>query len=231
MNSKLLLAAFTGFVFVRCSEPKMDNTVPHDMSHSDKLNQPSMIEINVAKENTIKNMQDAYKGEITAVAKYTAFSKKAAEEKYPQVALLYKAVALAESIHAKNHKAVIEASGATVPVITPDYVVKLTKENLHDDIEGEAYEGNTMYPNFLKVAKEAENNEAFVSLTYAMKTENKHKLFFEKALGDINSNTLLSLPSVYFVCPVCGDTYETKAPNHCDFSNTSKEQFIKINSL
>ena len=148
MNSKLLLAAFTGFVLVRCSEPKMDNTVPHDMSHSDKLNQPSMIEINVAKENTIKNMQDAYKGEITAVAKYTAFSKKASEEKYPLVALLYKAVALAESIHAKNHKAVIEASGATVPVITPEYVVKLTKENLHDNIEGEAYEGNTMYPNF-----------------------------------------------------------------------------------
>lgn len=231
MKSKLLLMALTGFVFVRCSESKTDNSIPQIVSHSDKLNNPTMIEMNVAKENTIKNMQDAYKGEITAVAKYTAFSKKAEQEGYPQIALLYKAVAVAESIHAKNHKAVIEASGATVPTITPEYVVKLTKENLHDDIEGEAYEGITMYPNFLKVAKEAENNDAFVSLTYAMKTENKHKVFFEKALGDINSNTLLSLPSVYFVCPVCGDTYETQVPNHCDFSNTPKEQFIKINSL
>lgn len=231
MKSKLILAVFTGFVLVRCSEPKIDNTLPHDMSHSDKLNQPSMIETNIAKENTIKNMQEAYKGEVTAIAKYTAFSKKAEQEKYPQIALLYKAVAFAESIHANNHKVVIEASGASVPVITPEYVVKLTKENLHDDIEGEAYEGITMYPNFLKVAKEAENNDAIVSLTYAMKTENKHKLFFEKALGDINSNTLLSLPSVYYVCPVCGDTYETQVPNHCDFSNTPKEQFIKINSL
>jgi len=81
------------------------------------------------------------------------------------------------------------------------------------------------------MAKEADNNDAIVSLTYAMKTENKHKVFFEKALGDINSNTLLSLPSVYYVCPVCGNTYETEAPNHCDFSNTNKEKFIKINSL
>ena len=231
MKSKLLLLALTGFVFVRCNETKTDTTIPQDMSYSDKLNQPSMIESNIAKENTIKNMQEAYKGEVTAVAKYTAFSKKAEQEGYPQIALLYKAVALAESIHAKNHKAVIEASGTTVPIITPKYVVKLTKENLHDDIEGEAYEGITMYPNFLKVAKEADNNAAIESLTYAMKTENKHKVFFEKALGDINSNTILSLPSVYFVCPVCGDTYETQVPNHCDFSNTPKEQFIKINSL
>jgi len=231
MKTKLLLLAFTGFVSVRCSESKIDNAAPQDMSHSDKLNNPTMIEMNVAKENTIKNMQEAYKGEITAIAKYTAFSKKAEQEGYPQIALLYKAVAVAESIHAKNHKAVIEASGASVPDITPLYVVKLTKENLHDDIEGEAYEGITMYPNFLKVAKEADNNAAILSLTYAMKTENKHKVFFEKALGDINSNTLLSLPSVYYVCPVCGDTYETQVPDHCDFSNTPKEEFIKINSL
>lgn len=231
MKSKFLLLAISSLLVVRCNDTSSDSSIPNEMSHSDKLNNPTMIEMNIAKENTIKNMLDAYKGEITAIAKYTAFSKKAVEEGYPQIALLYKAVAVAESIHAKNHKAVIEASGATVPVITPEYVVKLTKENLHDDIEGEAYEGITMYPNFLKVAKEAENNEAFVSLTYAMKTENKHKVFFEKALGDINSNTLLSLPSVYYVCPVCGDTYETQVPNHCDFSNTPKEQFLKINSL
>lgn len=231
MKSKLLLLALTGIVFVSCTESKTDNSIPKIISHSDKLNNPTMIEMNVAKENTIKNMQDAYKGEVTAIAKYTAFSKKAEQEDYPQIALLYKAVAVAESIHAKNHKAVIEASGSTVPDIKPEYVVKLTKENLHDDIEGEAYEGITMYPNFLKVAKEADNNAAILSLTYAMKTENKHKVFFEKALGDINSNTLLSLPSVYYVCPVCGDTYETQVPNHCDFSNTPKDQFIKINSL
>ena len=142
-----------------------------------------------------------------------------------------KSILCRESETLKNHKLVIETSGATVPIIKPEYVVKLTKENLHDDIEGEAYEGITMYPNFLKVAKEAENNAATASLTYAMKTENKHKVFFEKALGDINSNTLLSLPSVYYVCPVCGNTYETQVLNHCDFSNTPKEQFIKINSL
>ena len=175
---------------------------------------------------TIENMQSAYKGEKTATAKYEAFSKKAEEEGYHNIALLYNAVSAAENIHAINHKAVIEDAGASVSIITPEYNVKTTKENLHDDIEGEAYEAKTMYPDFLKTAETADNQIAFLSLTYAMKTELKHKFFFELALGDINSNTLNSLPSKYFVCPACGNTYANTAPKHCDFSLTDREKFI-----
>jgi rubrerythrin len=178
-----------------------------------------------AEAETIENMQAAYKGEKTATAKYEAFSKKAIEEGYPYIALLYDAVSAAENIHAINHKAVIEDAGSTVPIITPEYEVKTTKENLNEDINGEAYEAKTMYPNFLKTAETANNQIAFLSLTYAMKTELKHKFFFEQALGDINSNTLNSLPTKYFVCPACGNTY-TDAPKHCDFSLTDRDQFI-----
>ena len=178
-----------------------------------------------AETKTIENMQSAYKGEKTATAKYEAFSKKAEEEGYHNIALLYNAVSAAENIHATNHKAVIEDAGATVPIITPEYEVKTTKENLFDDINGEAYEAKIMYPDFLKTAEIADNQIAFLSLTYAMKTELKHKVFFEQALGDINSNTINSLPSKYFVCPACGNTYTT-APKHCDFSLTERDKFI-----
>jgi rubrerythrin len=174
---------------------------------------------------TLENMQLAYKGEKTAAAKYEAFSKKAEVEGYHNIALLYNAVSAAENIHAINHKAVIEDAGGTIPIITPEYKVKSTIENLHEDIDGEAYEAKTMYPDFLKTAEIADNQIAFLSLTYAMKTELKHKFFFEQALGDINSNTLNSLPSKYFVCPACGNTYTT-APKHCDFSLTDREKFI-----
>jgi len=178
-----------------------------------------------ASTKTIENMQSAYKGEKTATAKYEAFSKKAEDEGYHYISLLYKAVSAAENIHAINHKAVIEDAGGTVPKITPQYKVKTTKENLSGDIKGEAYEAKTMYPDFLKTAEIADNQIAFLSLSYAMKTELKHKFFFEQALGDMNSNTLNSLPSKYFVCPACGNTYTT-APKHCDFSLTEREKFI-----
>jgi rubrerythrin len=139
---------------------------------------------------------------------------------------LYSAVSAAENIHALNHKAVIEDAGSTVPSITPEFNVKTTKENLHDDINGETYEAKTMYPDFIKTAEIANNQIAIISLTYAMKTELKHKFFFEQVLGDINSNTLNSLPSKYFVCPACGNTFANTAPKHCDFSLTDKEKFI-----
>lgn len=205
--------AFIGcFVMVSCNETQSGLPIT-TKQHTD------------AGIKTILNMQSAYKGEKTATAKYEAFSKKAEEEGYHNIALLYNAVSAAENIHAANHKAVIEDAGETVPAITPVYKVKTTKENLNDDINGEAYEAKTMYPDFLKSAETAGNQIAFLSLTYAMKTELKHKYFFEKALGDINSNTLGSLPSEYFVCPACGNTY-TNAPRHCDFSLTDRKQFI-----
>ncbi len=178
-----------------------------------------------ARTKTIENMQSAYKGERTATAKYDAFAKKAEAERYHNIALLYKAVSSAENIHAINHKAVIEDGGATVAVITPIYKVNSTIENLSEDINGEAYEAKTMYPDFLKTAATANNQTAILSLTYAMKTELKHKVLFEQALGDINTNTLQSLPSKYFVCPDCGNTYTT-APRHCDFSLTDGNKFI-----
>jgi rubrerythrin len=120
---------------------------------------------------------------------------------------------------------VIEDAGAIVPVIVPDYKVKLTKDNLSDDINGEAYEAETMYPNFLKAAQLANNQTAYLSLSYAMKTEEKHKAFFEKAFDNLKHGTLNNLSDRYAVCPACGNTYE-KAPIHCDFSLTAKEFFI-----
>jgi rubrerythrin len=177
---------------------------------------------------TIKNMLAAYQGEITATARYTAYSKKAEAEGFHEIAVLYKAVSIAESIHSINHKSVLEDAGARIPVIKPAFAVKSTKENLANDIGGEAYEATTMYPEYLASANEAGNEIAFTSLSYAMKTEKKHKIFYEKALGDINSNTLQSLPSVYFVCPVCGNTYERIAPKHCDFSMTAGDRFFRV---
>jgi len=124
-----------------------------------------------ASTKTIENMQAAYKGERTATAKYEAFSKKAETEGYHNIALLYNAVSAAENIHSMNHKAVIEDAGGTVPVITPEYTVKTTKESLSDYINGEAYEAKVMYPDFLKTAEIAGNQTAYLSLSFAQKTE------------------------------------------------------------
>ena len=116
LNYSLFLTTISCLILTSCNNDKKTSAVKTTTKeHMD------------AGTKTIENMQSAYKGEKTATAKYEAFSKKAEEEGYHNIALLYNAVSAAENIHATNHKAVIEDAGGTIPTITPDYKVKTTK--------------------------------------------------------------------------------------------------------
>ena len=239
----VLLAAGSLF-FVSCGSNDTDTTMKSPSATSTVIanqkenvenktiaKQVSMTTSTEAKSKTIENLQAAFKGETTASAKYAAYSKKAAQEGFHQIALLFKAASTAENIHANNHKAVLQESGISVPVITPEYIVKSTKENLEDAIKGETYEATTMYPEFLTVASQAGDQLALISLNYAYKTEKKHKVMYETALAALQNNTANTLPTVFYVCSTCGNTYETTAPARCGISMTKSDRFIKIVSL
>lgn len=184
-----------------------------------------------AKTATVNNLKAAFAGETTASAKYAAYSKKAQEEGFTQIALLFKATSASEKIHANNHKSVLEDMGETVADVKPQYSVKTTKENLTDAIAGESYEIATMYPEFLAAANTADNQLALTSLNYAYRTEQRHKPLYEKALAAIQNNQVNTLSAEYFVCPTCGNTYDTTPPKRCRISMTNSERFVKINAL
>ena len=184
-----------------------------------------------SKEKTTADLLAAFKGETTASAKYAAYSKKAEQEGYHQVALLFKAASTAEKIHASNHQAVLEESGTNVAPVTPEFTVKSTKENLQDAIKGETYEAVTMYPEFLKDAEAAGNQLALISLNYAYKTEKKHKVMYENALTALEKNNVKSLPSTYYVCGTCGNTYDAAPPQRCGICMSGSEKFIKVDRL
>ncbi|MCB9338485.1 MAG: rubrerythrin family protein [Lewinellaceae bacterium] len=179
----------------------------------------------------INNLTDAFKGETTASAKYAAYAKKAQEEGYPQIALLFKATSASENIHANNHRFVLEDLGATIPAVKPDFTVKTTAENLKDAIAGESYEIATMYPDFIKNAQAANGKLALISLNYAYKTEQRHKPLYEKALTALEGKQVNTLASVYYVCQTCGNTFDGVAPKRCNISMTSSDKFTKIDKL
>jgi rubrerythrin len=184
-----------------------------------------------AKTTMVNNLTDAFKGETTASAKYAAYSKKAEEEGYTQIAMLFKATSLSEGIHANNHQAVLEELGAAVPSFKPEFTVKTTAENLKDAITGEGYEITTMYPQFLKNAKAADGKLATISLNYAFKTEQRHKPLYEKALAALEAKKVDSLASVYYVCQTCGNTFDGTAPKRCNISMTKSDRFTKIDKV
>ena len=83
---------------------------------------------NSAKVKTIQNIKDAIIGETTASTKYAAYAKKAREEGYNNIALLFEAASKSESIHAGNHLAVLKQLGENIDNFSPKFEVKQLKK-------------------------------------------------------------------------------------------------------
>lgn len=177
---------------------------------------------------TVDNLKAAVTGETTASAKYAAYAKKAREEGYEKIALLFEAASRAEAIHAANHRASMDQLGQTMGEVTPKIEVKSTLENLEDAIKGESYEVATMYPEFLKTSSSEKVNIATISFNYAFQTEQKHKALYQNALAALKAGKQNTLPSKYFVCLNCGNTYDSEAAARCAICLTPKDRFVTI---
>ncbi len=177
---------------------------------------------------TIENLKAAYNGESTASTKYAAFAEKAKSEGFDTVAMMFLATSKAEAIHAGNHLKVLEKLGEKIagPQIGTFNVLS-TVENLTDAIKGETYELETMYPGFIALAEKEKSKDAVKSFTWALDTEKKHQFFYKTALAALNGGGEKSLPARWFVCPVCGNTYDAGSVTaKCDFCMTPREKFI-----
>jgi len=161
--------------------------------------------------NTGENLKEAFAGESQANRRYLAFSKKAEDEGYPQIAKLFRAAAEAETVHAHNHLRVMKG-------------IRATRENLQEAIGGEAHEFKKMYPEMIEKAKAENNKEALQSFSFANSVEKIHASLYEKALETLGKNEELD----YYVCPVCGNTVEKGPPEKCPICGASGKSFIKI---
>lgn len=176
---------------------------------------------------TIANLQAAFNGESNAHARYLAFAKKAEAEGYGEVASLFRAAAKAEDIHANNHAVVIKKLGATpeAKIETPD--VKSTKENLEAAIKGETYERDTMYPQFLKQAREVRNTDAIQTFNFAKTAEAEHAKLYTEALKNLDKLKGTKAKN-YFVCNVCGYTVAKVDFSKCPSCFSPKEKYETV---
>jgi rubrerythrin len=160
---------------------------------------------------TLDNLKAAFAGESQANRRYLAFAQVAEEEGLPEVAKRFRVAAASETVHALVHLAVMGE-------------VDTTEANLKAAIEGESHEHQTMYPEFIEQAN-AEGNAAAVNAFHAANEAEKfHDAMFCEALSN-----LADVPAKqYFVCEVCGMTYEGEAPGHCVICNAPKGQINEV---
>jgi rubrerythrin len=160
---------------------------------------------------TAQNIAAALAGESQASQKYLAFAAVAGAEGYPNVARLFRAVAYAESTHARNHLSVLGGIGTT-------------SENLKAAWGGETFEINEMYPAYDAVAKLQENRSAQTSIRYALNAERDHQGIYDSTLKGVEGKKDLDAATVR-VCPICGHTVIGDAPVECPQCGTAGSHF------
>lgn len=175
-----------------------------------------------------EDLKTAFNNESTAAEKYTKFSQAAMAEGFDTIAKLFDAASKSESIHAVNHWKVLEKYGANVGMAEiGSYEVKTTTENLQAAIISETYEIQTMYPGFIRNAENEKAPEAAKSFTWALDAEKKHLNYYRQASATILKGNETGLAFTWYVCPICGNTYNTTdVKERCDFCLTKQENFI-----
>ncbi len=178
-----------------------------------------------SKEQTIANLKSAINGEATASAKYAAFAERASQDSLPAIASLFQATAEAESIHVKNHQAVLaELLINDYSPVVDEFIVYSTSANLTAAINGENEESGKMYPGYIEAAEKEKVQNAILSFTNARDAEKKHSELYTAALNAIATPD--SLATIYYVCPTCGNVYANEAPANCEFCQAPASSFI-----
>ena len=163
---------------------------------------------NMSENKTPENLMAAFAGEAEANRKYTAYAKKAEKEGKLNAAKLFRAAAVAETIHALKHFEVAGKIGST-------------EENLKDGIKGETYEYKEMYPPFIKQAEAEGNKAAAMSFTFAMKAEEVHAGSYKDALENLDNTEEV----YYYLCPICGNIEKVR-PDKCSICGVPGDKFI-----
>ena len=163
---------------------------------------------------TEKSLAEAFAGESMAHMKYTIFAEQAENEGKTGLARLFRAIAYAEFVHAKNHARNLGYIGST-------------EENIKAAMDGENFEIDEMYPAYMAIAELQDEKEAQRSIMYAEEAEKVHADMYADALEKVKKGEDVEAEEVY-VCPVCGYTHIGKPPEKCPICGAPSEKFERF---
>jgi rubrerythrin len=165
------------------------------------------------KPKTKDNVYKAFIGEAKAYFRLLAYAEKAMEEDVPQIALLFRAIAEAERVHATRQMNLVK-----------DLIVKDTDTNLEKSFQREKSISENEYPDFLKVAEEEGESAAALAFSHARDAESYHAKLYERAI----MNVIKDQVKEYYVCQVCGYVTDKKIPKKCPVCGAPPEMFKTV---
>jgi rubrerythrin len=164
----------------------------------------------LAEETTMDDLYKAYDGESKASVRLKVYAQKADEEEYSGVAKLFRAIAEAEAIHARNNLRLLGD-------------IKDTETNLSDSFARETKVAQVGYSDFIARAEGEGKEDAARMFTWARDAEEVHAKLYEKALEHL----LAEEEPTYYVCGVCGYVADGKIPDKCPVCGSDAKVFFQ----
>ena len=166
---------------------------------------------------TEKNLITSFAGESQARNRYTYFASKAREEGLVQISMIFEETANQEKEHAKRFFKQLEGGDAEVSAAFPAGVIGSTADNLKAAAAGENHEWTSMYPQFLKEAREEGNDRAAKFFETILRIEKHHGKRYQVLLERLRNGTLYkSDKEEIWFCTNCGYMHRGKeAPQTC----------------
>jgi len=165
----------------------------------------------IKKQMTKTFVENAFTGESKAHMQYLLFAERAEEDGLPNIARLFRTIAYAELVHARNH---LRSLGD----------LNDTPQNLQHAADGETFEVEEMYAVYQHAAKLQGEPQAETFAHYALEAEKTHAEFYDQAKQCAQQGTDMDLKTLY-VCPVCGYTVEGTAPDNCPVCGAPRKRF------
>ncbi len=170
--------------------------------------------------DTPANLQLLFAVEVNAQARYQAFAQQAVVEHRDSLAALFRACAVAESVHAKRHVEAIATTGAPARAVLEKLAVGTTDANLETALAHERWEVERLYPAMRDRARAQGHAMAVRSTTYALAAERGHLALLEAAkAGRLPANG-------YWVCGGCGRTVTEAPRGHCPTCFANARRFV-----
>lgn len=171
---------------------------------------------------TLQNLTKAFIGESQARNRYTIYAREAQKEGYEQIAEIFYLTAEQEREHAKWLLRLIgdikgDGNDEILTEVVCNNIVSDTAANLKNAILGEAYETETMYPEFADIAEDEGYLEIANRLRNIAKAELNHKQRFENFLKQVETKSVFKKEDIVtWQCRKCGYAMSSnEAPKEC----------------
>lgn len=202
---------------------------PSAVFSSDSPKSPQMYPL------TISTLNNAYKQEMDAHTSYVAFSRKAAADKYPNIAYLFTTFATSEQIHAGLFGKTLADLGVTVDYDHDRQVgIVSTRENLSKAAKHEIELIEIFYPQSIDKIKPEKQDLAITYCRYAWQSHMQHRqhledikrwsgLFFDRVAATIEAEHMQ-----FVVCSFCGSTESEIPKKTCPICLQSSDRYRPV---